>query len=109
MRKLFALALVCNGALLAACPSTSPAPQTPTTAASDSSGAPVKPPLGAVETPASTSASSASPNVTPTPLDGKAVKSPVFSGDSCNQDAECAPVATCHSKECVALANAGTM
>jgi hypothetical protein len=40
---------------------------------------------------------------------GKAVKSPIFSGDSCNKDEECAPVAQCHSNACVALANTGSM
>jgi hypothetical protein len=36
-----------------------------------------------------------------------AVKTPIFSTDSCKKDADCAPIAMCHPDKCVALANAG--
>ncbi len=36
-----------------------------------------------------------------------AVKTPIFSIDSCRKDADCAPVAMCHPDKCVALANVG--
>jgi|ERR1700687_2341409 len=39
---------------------------------------------------------------------GGAVRTPIFSNDSCKKDDDCAPVAMCHPDKCVALANVGT-
>jgi hypothetical protein len=37
------------------------------------------------------------------------VEAPVFSADPCDKDADCAPVAQCHSNKCVGIDHAGTM
>lgn len=106
VRSVSAGVSVLVGLLLTACPSTGPAPIVPTGPSSATTTSVEAP---APSTSTSSAPSSSGSDVVPTPIGGKAVKSPVFSDDSCNQDAECAPVATCHSSKCVALANAGTM
>jgi len=43
------------------------------------------------------------------PVAGSAVGGPVFSGDPCNMDEDCAPVAQCHPDRCAGVDHAGIM
>lgn len=102
------------GVLLTACPKGAPTPKGPVSAdSSASSGASSTASSGAPETsssPSSTSTASPEPTATGSwKMSAGAVKSPVFSTDPCNGDADCLPLATCHPRECVGAANAGTM
>jgi len=96
---------VAVGGVLAACPSGAPAPVGPVASSSTPAPIDVTPPAPSTSVTDTAPSGSASTIAVP----GKAVKSPIFSADSCNKDEECAPVAQCHSNQCVALANAGTM
>ena len=104
-RTISAVAIVAVGGVLAACPSGAPAPVGPVASSSTPAPIDVTPPAPSTSVTDTAPSGSASTIAVP----GKAVKSPIFSGDSCNKDEECAPVAQCHSNACVALANTGSM
>jgi hypothetical protein len=95
-----ALLLPC--ALLLACPSANPPPTGPTTPAPapSVSAVPSEPPKPVASTP---------PPAPVVPLEGVAVKAPVFGDDDCNADSDCAPLATCHPDRCVAAGKTGVL
>ena len=107
-RALAALALASAPFAIVACPPSGPGPVAPapsTSTTTTTTTAPTLIPSSSVDPSGSTSGSaSGSPFGNNT-----AVKVPSFSTDPCSADADCAPVATCHSDKCVATKNAGTM
>ena len=108
LRSFFAVVLAAGPLALVACPASSPhavAP-VPSTTATASDAASTIAPSASAEPSASTGDATSSSG---SPLKNTGVKSPVFSTDPCNVDADCAPVATCHSEKCVAAKSAGVM
>lgn len=106
VRACFAIVVAGAACAVVACPAASPSARAPgplgsgATSASSTGDAPIATASGEPET----SASDAS-----TPQLGTAVKTPVFSTDSCDKDGDCGAVATCHSSKCVAIAHVGSM
>lgn len=109
--RLSAVLLIAAGALLAACPATRPAVQS--ISGPDAALAPIA--VSPEPSPSTSGASIGAPSGSfgngglVMPAISTAVKSPVFSEDSCVKDTDCEPVAECHAARCVAAANAGMM
>ncbi len=98
------------GVGLAACPSSTPGPKGPATGDVGATSSAAIAPIAPIASASDTTAPTTEPSSTATLKSAAgAVKSPVFSTDACNVDADCLPVATCHSSQCAAVANAGTM
>ena len=113
LRLLSAFLLVAAPVALVACPSSTPSAVAP----AHSSDANATTTATATEAPPPATTASSGPPASSTSSSGSgspfgnntAVKASVFSTDPCTADADCAPVATCHSDKCVAKKNAGAM